>query len=153
MNNIDSFRYATYVAPQNSALPDTFFSEGNVNQIKSVIENRLFNHFKKRIIIPKKTIVEIMNNVYHNRQSKAAGDIYSRYIIQLDSLSYVDLNDKVINIVVNDVIAEIEMEVNNNNLSIWDSVYGENNDKGLRAHSVIKINQRRPSNNLFNMNY
>jgi regulator of RNase E activity RraB len=151
--NDDSIRYALYVKPNDLTLPTSYFSDGNVEDVKKIIENRLFKHFRKSIIVPKKTIVEIMNNVYHNRQSSNVGDIYSRYIINLDSLSYVDLNEKVINIIVNDIISEIEMEVNNNNLSIWDTVYGDNNDRGLRAHSVIKINKRRPSNNLFNMNY
>jgi len=45
------------------------------------------------------------------------------------------------------------MTENNKKLSIWNSVYGEFNEKGLRAHPPIKIRKKRPQRMMFNMNY
>ena len=45
------------------------------------------------------------------------------------------------------------MEAANKKLSIWDSVLGDFNEKGLRGHDIIKIKKNRPQPMMFNMNY
>ena len=46
-----------------------------------------------------------------------------------------------------------EMADCNNSLSIWNSLYGDFNEAGLRAHPKIKLRERRPATMQFNMNY
>ena len=41
----------------------------------------------------------------------------------------------------------------NHKLSVWNTIYGEFNEKGLRAHPPIKIRKKHPQYMAFNMNY
>ena len=41
----------------------------------------------------------------------------------------------------------------NNTLDIWNTVYGDFNKAGLRAHPKIKLREKHPQYMAFNMNY
>jgi hypothetical protein len=48
--------------------------------------------------------------------------------------------------------SEYELAENNAGFSAWSALYGAN-DHGLRAHSQIKLRERRPTPFQFNMNF
>ena len=41
----------------------------------------------------------------------------------------------------------------NKQLSKWTTILGDFNKYGLRGHSQIKVNNKRPQSMMFNMNY
>lgn len=107
------------------------------------------------IIVPIDTIGNVLFQCYESHRPQT-GDIYSRYIHDNSSgeNDYVrDIVDRTINIIVSQIRNEYEMIQNNNKLTIWNTVYGDFNKEGLRAHAPIKIRKRRPPQMLFNMNY
>lgn len=71
------------------------------------------------------------------------------------------LKDKDIFTIINDVIAKIystvlienNVEKNNKKLDKWDTILGDNNRRGLRQYSSIKLREKKPQSMLFNMNY
>ena len=48
---------------------------------------------------------------------------------------------------------QFEVEANNKKLTIWNSLYGDFNDQGLRAHPPIKIRKKHGQYMAFNMKY
>jgi len=95
------------------------------------------------IIVPNKTIKSVMDNVYQSYRPPT-GDIYGRYNVPSNlAENYVQsLIDQTIEIIVSDVKVNLGMEQCNAKLSIWDSVYGSFNRKGLRSHAPIKVRKR-----------
>lgn len=107
------------------------------------------------IIIPNKTITNIMDSVYQSFRPET-GDIYSRYNIAsgLNSDDYIQsMINQTIQIIFSEVKTTLEMEENNRKLSVWTTVLGDFNDSGLRSHAPIKILNRHPAYMQFNMNY
>jgi hypothetical protein len=64
-----------------------------------------------------------------------------------------DLINQTVSVIVNDVKNNIEMENNNSQLNIWNSVLGDQNSLGLRSHAPIKIRKKKPQSLMFNMKY
>lgn len=133
-----------------------FYSRRTIDLISKKVTELLIGVDRKNrpIIVPDKSIASIMNNVYDNYRPET-GDIYSRYIIPKNT-GYTDTQrmiDMVINIITSDVRNNLEMEENNEKLSIWSTVYGDFNAQGLQQHPKIKLRERRPTPMLFNMNY
>ena len=60
---------------------------------------------------------------------------------------------RTINIIVNYIRTETERINCNKTLSIWNSVYGDFNEKGLRAHPPLKILENSPNKPEFHMRY
>jgi hypothetical protein len=107
------------------------------------------------IIVPLNVIGNVLSQCYENYQPQV-GDIYSRYIlpsIENNRNDVRDIVDQMINVVVSQIRNEYETINNNNKLTIWNTLYGDFNKEGLRAHSVIKIRKRHPDYMQFNMNY
>lgn len=108
------------------------------------------------IIVPEKTICSVMSEVFRYNRPKT-GDIYTRYTIPDPGPHNVvqEMINKVIQIIYADIKANIGMAVNNSKLSIWNSVLGEFNVAGLQAvpRGFAKLNRRRNTKALFNMNY
>lgn len=135
----------------------SFFSAGTIRTISKKITQLLQGVDPKNrpIIVPDNLIINIMNSIYTNYRP-ITGDIYSRYNIPNGATvqSYVtDMIDQVIEVIVSDVKANLGMEQANSSLSIWTTVLGDFNEKGLRAYAPIKVLNKRPNPFQFNMNY
>ncbi len=107
------------------------------------------------IIVPDKTICSVMNDIYDSFRP-ATGDIYSRYIVPngMSTQSYVQsMVNQVIEVIVSNVKNTLEMEANNEKLTVWTTLYGDFNKDGLRQHPPIKTRNKRPAAMQFNMNY
>ena len=132
-----------------------FFSQNTVNLISHKVTQLLRGFTREEIKIPDSEIIAIMNSVQQSYRPPT-GDIFTRYIIPsgLSEADYVqNMIDQTIEILTSQTRAQIDMDTQNKNLSIWNSVYGEHNSQGLRQHSQIKIRERRPITFQFNMNY
>ena len=107
------------------------------------------------IVVPDNTICSVMNDIYTGFQPPT-GDIYTRYIIPsgMSTQSYVQsMIDQVIEVIVSNVKNTLEMEQNNEKLTVWTSLLGDFNHAGLRQHPPLKILKKRPAPFQFNMNY
>lgn len=107
------------------------------------------------IIVPRKTICNIMSDVYNSFRPET-GDIYSRYIVPsgISTPSYIQsMIDQVIEIITSDVRNNLGMEQYNKTLSAWTTVLGYFNSNSIRSVPPIKVRNRRPNPMEFNMNY
>jgi hypothetical protein len=134
-----------------------YFNTQTVSTISKKITELLsgVDRYNRPIIVPDKTILDIMDTVklYFRPQT---GDIYSRYNIPNgeNCPSYIQqMVDQVIEIIVSDVRNNLETEEYNSTLTVWTTLFGDFNEKGLRSHSVIKTKERRVNPFQFNMNY
>ena len=107
------------------------------------------------MIYPDHRISQIMGSVYSGYSRPNIGTIYTKDVIpnseMRDDSSFII--NQTISIIVNAIKNDIGMEEANKKLSIWDSVLGDFNEKGLRGHDIIKIKKNRPQPMMFNMNY
>jgi len=133
------------------------FSQTNIDYLSRTISEALqgVDPQNRKIIIPDDKICNILNSVYRNGTRPNVGDIHSRYIIpSIQTRNDVrDMNNQTIGIIVSYIKDEIEMTENNKSLTVWNSLYGDFNQVGLRAHPQIKIRKRHPQYMAFNMNY
>jgi hypothetical protein len=93
--------------------------------------------------------------VYRNGTRPNVGDIHTRYIIPpIQTRNDIrDINNQTIGIIVSAIRDEMETTENNKRLTIWNTLYGDFNEAGLRQHPIIKIRKRHPHYMAFNMNY
>lgn len=109
----------------------------------------------RKIVYPDERIREVVSQVFNNSKRPDIGAIKSKDIIPEEQVR----NDvrfiinQSIGIITKTIRTEIGMAENNKKLSIWNTVYGDFNEKGLRAHPPIKILKNTPQLMAFNMNY
>lgn len=109
----------------------------------------------RNIVVPLDKIAHVVSQVYQS-QNPIVGDIYSRYIISgIESVrnDIRQIIDRTISIIVTTIKDEFEVTENNNKLTIWTTLLGDDNAHGLRAHAPIKLKNRGPDRHQFNMNY
>lgn len=158
MEEIGNDNFTRYVGYRNaSSQEELFFNKNTINLISKKVTQLLegVDPLNRKIVVPDKTIENIMDSVYSNFRP-AIGDIYTRYIVR--NVPYNDNYfqqwiDQTIEIIVSDIKNQIGIEQNNSKLTIWTTVLGENNPEGLRAHAPITIRNRHPEQMQFNMNY
>jgi len=136
-----------------------YFSEDTI----TLIQNRLTDLLRgvdprgRPILVTRNVILNTMEGVYESRTTSNVGDIYSRYIIsglEEERNPIQEMIDRTIEIIFSYIKTEQEMATCNNNMSAWNAVYGDDNPVGLRAHSQIKINERKiPGMLINNMRY
>ncbi len=133
------------------------FSEDNVNKMSKKITELLQGVEKngRNILVPNDKISHILSQVY-NSQRPEVGDIYSRY--QIGSISQKrndvrEIIDRTINIIVTQIKNEMLTEECNKKLSVWSTILGDFNIHGLRAHSQIKLKNKRSQRFQFHMHY
>lgn len=107
------------------------------------------------IVVTFDVIGNVMSSVVESQRPQV-GDIYSRY--QLSSIEFQrndikEIVDRTINIIITQIRNEYEMADNNKKLTVWNTLYGDFNKEGLRAHAPIKIRKKRSDRMQFNMNY
>ena len=133
-----------------------FYSKNNINKMSCKITELLQGVDKNNrpIIVPDKTICDVMSGVYENYRPET-GDIYGRYNVpKARETNHVQrMIDQVINIITTHIKDTLDMEKCNESLSIWTTVLGDFNEHGLRSHSKIKLRENRPMPMAFNMNY
>ena len=125
----------------------SYYSMNNIKDISKKITKSLKGVEKsgRDIVVPDKTILNIMDSVYQSYRP-TTGDIYGRlhaskdFNIKQDHIEI--MKQEVIQIIVDDVKNNLETEYNNNKLNIWDTVLGDFNEKGLRGHAPIKVNNK-----------
>ena len=148
--------YVRFVGFQSSVDLNYYFSKENVKIISNEITELLkgVDPDNRPIIVPDRTILNILDGVY-NTYRPPTGDIYGRYNVPTgDNTGYLqDMIMQTIEIITSDVKNNLEMDENNRKLTVWTTVLGDFNEKGLRSHSDIKIRQKRPTPMQFNMNY
>jgi len=132
-----------------------FFSTENINRISLKI-CKLLREAGHSIVVTPEVITNVMSDVI-DKHTPEIGDIYTRYTIPLkdprNDIS--NLNDRVVNIIVNTIVNEQDQIKWNESLTIWDTVLGNFNRHGLRAHSIIrkKDNDRFKQAYVYNWNY
>ena len=155
-DHIPNDNFVKHVGYSSNYCTDKFFSKQNVDTISCKITELLqgVDPHNRPIIVPNKTIHNIMSSVYNNFKPEI-GDMYSRFHIENPGVpNYIQkMIDQTINIIVTDVRNNLEMEEYNKTLSIWTTVRGDFNKHGLRSHPKIKLRERRIQPMMFNMNY
>lgn len=156
---INSHRYVGW--PQTvEDIGDTYqylFKPSTIKKISNKITELLagVDPLGRNIIYPDDKISKIMGSVYTDYPRPNIGAIYTKDVIpntvQRDDVSFVI--NQTIAIIVTAIKNDLGMEQANKKLSIWDSVLGDFNEKGLRGHDIIKIKKNRPQPMMFNMNY
>ncbi len=159
MSSIGSQRYINWDAiyAQTPELQE-LLSEESLTKCQNRITDMLKDvHPEGRpIIVTKRVISSLLFSIFddHTHNNKHVGDIYSRHI-QPNELSRNDMQvivDKTIRTIVNDVRGEYQTVKNNQQLTVWNTVYGDFNERGLRAHPPIKLREKRVGMQ-FHMNY
>lgn len=99
------------------------------------------------ILVSLDSIAAVLTQVM-NSNNPRIGSIYSRYIQPDPEAHRNDLQqlvDRTIEIITTQIITEQKLDENNKELTIWDTLYGDFNRRGLRQHSSIKIRNRHPA--------
>lgn len=133
-----------------------YFSPETVTLISNKVTEltKGVDHKNRPIIVPNERIIEVMNGVYQSFRP-SVGDIHSRYIVPDNEQGNMvqSMIDRTIEIIVSNIRNSLGMEQYNQTLSAWVQVYGDFNTSGLRAHDIIKVQEKRPDPFQFNMNY
>jgi hypothetical protein len=152
-------RFVLYDYTLESPLADCekfLFSDENLTRMQDKLTYLLrgVHPEGKKIVVNKEVIANTLSG-YFIRQVPQVGDIFSRYQVvnELVRNDAQELINKTLQTIYDYIKNEYEMIENNNKLTIWTTVYGDFNEHGLRRHSTIKINHKRPDPMLFNMNY
>ena len=152
----DNFmRYTGYT--QSAECFRKLYNPKNIKNMSKTITQLLagVDRHNRPIIVPDKTICHVISQIYDTYRPET-GDIYSRYVIPNDNTfdSYVqDIISQSIEVITSSVRNNLEMEENNEKLTIWTTVYGDFNAHQLRQHAPIKVLNKRPAPMQFNMNY
>jgi len=142
---------------QDEICMNEYFSQDSINYISNKISELTMGVDVKnrKIVVPDKSISSVMSSVRDSFRPPT-GDIHSRYIVPsgITPESYVQqMMNQVIQIIVNDVTTSLGMEEHNRSLTVWTTILGDFNEKGLRSHAPIKLRKKRPNPMEFNMNY
>lgn len=129
----------------------------NIDNLSKVITEQLvrIDPLKRRIRVSNEQIASVLSSIYQNGTRTNIGDIYTRYIIPQKE-PRCDLRticNQTIQVIVSTIRDEIETTEKNKKLTIWNTLYGDFNKEGLRAHAPIKIRRKHPQYMAFNMKY
>lgn len=149
--------YNKFVGYEQNENLNSFFNQETVRFISKKVSELLqgVHPENKRIVVPDKNIIAVMNQVYTNFRIPV-GDIYSRYHIpsQEKNQNYTDeMIDQVIETITSYVRNTMGIEENNSKLTVWSTVYGDFNAQGLRRYSTMKLRLKRPSSFQIHMKY
>ncbi len=155
--DMNQFQYVGWdsVASWNS-LTRRLFTKRTVELIQNKTSEYLngVDPLGRKMIPSQKTVTSALYNVFADHIPQT-GDIYGRYSIRDDSNrdDYSYIVDKTISLIVGNIRTEIEMQEQNQKLTIWTTVLGDFNEHGLRQTPPIKLRHKRPDPMLFHMNY
>lgn len=129
-----------------------FFSKNVIDlcskKITQMLKERKSDKFGRDIIVPDKRILEYMNTIWDSYnapigfdQNRSSSDFLNNLIGQ------------VISRIVYEVDSTLGVEQAFSDYKIWNTVYGDFNEQGLRSHAPVKIRHKRPNSFEFNMRY
>jgi len=132
-------------------------SKSNISTLSKIITESLdgVDPLGRRLQVSDEMIASVLSTIYRSATRTQIGDIHSRYIIPQEQ-SRCDARticNQTIQVIVSTIRNEMETTENNKKLSIWNTLYGDFNKEGLRAHAPIKIRRKHPQYMAFNMNY
>lgn len=157
-NRFAGWTQTLYGADQQGGY-NLFFSMQTVNTIQSKVKDLLqgVEPSGRPILVTPEVIRGVMDNVYNTRTTSNVGDIYARYNInglEEERNPVQEMIDRTIEIIYSNIKTEYEMIECNNSMSAWNALYGDFNPEGLRAHSKIKLKEKKiPSMQFNNMRY
>ena len=127
-----------------------FFSKKTVEYISQEITDATtdVDDRKRIIVLPDDKILHLMNSVYLSYNPPQGFDTFWTPQQYYDSLV-----NQVIYQAVFDITNVLGMEQCMQKYSVWDSVLGDYNRRGLRGYAPIKVRERRPNAMEFNMKY
>jgi hypothetical protein len=153
--------YQSYVGWKNTS-SDTpglefLYSVENLTNLQHIIKTSLrgLHPEGKDIIVPIENIMNVVSNIFENANRTDIGCIYSRDIIpqKTPRNDVKTINEQSIQAICNMLRNQFETEANNKKLTVWNTVYGDFNKEGLRAHPPIKLRNKHPQYMAFNMKY
>lgn len=159
-NSNCDYNYLKYVGwPQtaeNVELLQYLFQPSTVKMVSKKISELLegVHPEGKKIVVSDRVICATITTIYSDKRPDI-GNLYALYNIPQE----MPRNDcrsiiiRTIELITTSIKNEFGMIEINKNLSIWDSVYGDFNRRGLRAHPPIKTQEKHPQHMMFNMNY
>ena len=134
----------------DNAVVQQFFSKTTVDFISKEITDATLDvdERKRKIILPDDKILHLMNSVYLSYNPPQGFDTNWSPQQYYDSLI-----NQVIYQAVFDITNVLGREQCVQKYSVWDSVLGDYNRRGLRGYAPIKLRERRPNTMEFNMKY
>jgi len=133
------------------------FTKDNIQLIQRKTTELLrgVHHEGKAIIVTEKVIIAALDSVIQDYVPNIGAIHSSRYVVGDEPIVFYarDVIDRTINFIVQSVRNEYDVIKANFDLSVWDSIRGDFNRKGLMPHSKIKLRKNRPDPMQFNMNY
>ena len=133
----------------NSVELRSLFSTENLLRISHIITERLRDLVPEGLIVPIDLICNVLKALYEAYRPPM-GNPMTMYNVVSDDVC-LDLSNQAINLITQQVRNEMIAEQNAKKLTIWTTILGDQNEHGLRAHSSIKLKQRRPTPMMFNM--
>ncbi len=136
------------------------FKQETVNYIQREVSNYLTPLTGRPVVVDDRQIREMITSVWNVESVRPAGiftkDTFNNVGTQWERPAQTPFK-RIVEIVIQSITSQIrnlrEMADCNNSLSIWNSLYGDFNPAGLRAHPKIKLREKRPATMQFNMNY
>jgi hypothetical protein len=130
-----------------------YFSKENMTRISKEITRQLITAGYPTLVTDR-VIAGVMSDILR-KHTPTVGDIYTQYTITQNNPrnDIANLNDRVVNVIVSQIVNEQDMKKWNESLNVWDTVYGDFNRKGLRAHSIIRKKENDILKGQFNLNY
>lgn len=129
------------------------YSQETVNYISQTVTKYLYPLMNKAIIVPDEQIREMINSVWETEKGGDMANMYTKDTFEFNKNGF----DRIVGITIQSITSQIrnqhEMTTVNNSLNIWNQLYGDFNEAGLRAHPKIKLRENHPQYMAFNMNY
>lgn len=138
-----------HVGRKENSNEQLLFSVDNLLKLSYEITRRLRDLVPEGLIVPIETISNVLKALYDAYRPQMGNPMTMYHVASDDVCS--NLNMQTINLITQQVRDEINAEQHAKKLTIWTTVLGDYNEHGLRAHSSIKLKQRRPTPMLFNM--
>lgn len=123
------------------------WSEEHLLTIQKIVaeKSRQYHPENRPILVSLDNIGSVLFQCYQSNNPNV-GDIYSRFIMDNTELQRQDITQiiqRTINVILHHINALYTTRQCNEKLTIWNSLYGDFNNVGLRSHSNIKIRKNK----------
>lgn len=129
---------------------EKFFNKSTVDYISKQITKftKGVDEKNRDIILPDDKILFLMNSVYLSYNPRQGFDQSNTGNDYLQSLIGQTISQAVF-----DIKNVLQYEQCVAKYTVWDTILGEDNNRGLRSYAPIKIKEKRPNSMEFNMKY